>query len=299
MTIRFVVMTDSHYHPTAIRDWGAPKMLTQSGEALETSVPAVNALDADFIIHGGDLVCGGGSFDLPTDEYEHSIRHVAETYGRLQAPIHYVPGKHDCDAQTGSFDSLFSTFTMPQILNVVDVAPGVRLALANLYHRDPVTGHWTQELDEALRCADLAAKKDDAALLLVLHEWIAPGHVRPGDDYDTGCVVHADRLRATLVECSSVVATFSGHRHVNRLRLWRDIVLVDTACLVGHPLGFREITLDDDGFLQSRFHVLDCPQLLASSRARCSNEMNQHYAGEELDRNGVVLAPRYQQITGG
>ncbi|MEC9377719.1 MAG: metallophosphoesterase [Candidatus Latescibacterota bacterium] len=111
MTIRFVVMTDSHYHPTAIRDWGAPKMLTQSGEALETSVPAVNALDADFIIHGGDLVCGGGSFDLPTDEYEHSIRHVAETYGRLQAPIHYVPGNHDCDAQTGSFDSLYSAFT--------------------------------------------------------------------------------------------------------------------------------------------------------------------------------------------
>ncbi|MBT4611696.1 MAG: hypothetical protein HOC05_16765, partial [Gemmatimonadetes bacterium] len=151
-------------------------------------------------------------------------------------------------------------------------------------------------LDQALRRADAAAREDHCALLLVLHEWILPNLVRPGDDDDVGCIEGASVLRDTLIDCTSVVATFSGHRHVNRLRLWRDIVLVDTACLIGHPLGFREIVLEEDGFLQSHFHVLDCPDLLEASRYRSSREANERYEGEELDRNGVLLAPRLQRI---
>lgn len=296
MSIRFVVVTDTHYHPTALRDWGAPKMLTRSREVLDATVPAINAVDADFIIHGGDLVCGGGSFDLSTTDYERSVRDVAEAYSHLQAPIHYVPGNHDGDAQTGSFQALFEAFPMPRLLDVIDVAPGMRIALVNLYHIDPLIGRWTTALDEALRNADADAVRDGCALLLVLHEWLVPGHLRPDDAPDKGCVEEAARLRETLCACSSVVATFSGHRHVNRLRLWRDIVIVDTACLIGHPLGFREIALHDDGFLEARFHVLPCPDLLAASQSRSTREMNERYSGEQMDRDTVLLAPRLQRI---
>ena len=296
MSVRFVVVTDTHYHPTALRDWGAPKMLTRSREVLAASVPAINAVEADFIIHGGDLVCGGGSFDLSRIDYEQSIRDVAAEYAKLRAPIHYVPGNHDSDAQTGSFDRLFATFPIPRLLDVVDVAPGLRLALANIYHEAPLIGRWSDELDQALRRADAEARENQCALLLVLHEWILPNLVRPGDHYDAGCIESASTLRDTLIACTCVVATFSGHRHVNRLRLWRDIVMVDTACLIGHPLGFREIVLEDDGFLQSHFHVLDCPDVLAASRSRSSQEANERYEGEELDRRGVLMAPRLQQI---
>ncbi|MBT3342564.1 MAG: hypothetical protein HN712_17380 [Gemmatimonadetes bacterium] len=296
MASRFVVVTDTHYHPTAEKDWGAPKMLTRSAEVLQATVPAINALQPEFVIHGGDLVCGGGSFDLSTPDYERSIADVAQAYAGFSAPVHYVPGNHDCDAQTSSFEPLFEAFPMPRILDVVDVAPGLRLALANIYHSGGLDGNWTDELNAALRQADADARARRIGLLLILHEWVLPGYVRAGRDYDAGCVGDAQRLRQTLIECPSVVATFSGHQHINRIRLWRDVLIVDTACLIGYPLGFREITVDDDGFMESRFHVLNCPDLLADSEARSTLEQNQAFAGEVIDRDTTVLLPRLQRI---
>ncbi|MEE2833688.1 MAG: hypothetical protein VYD18_15120, partial [Candidatus Latescibacterota bacterium] len=64
--IDFVVLGDSHYHPTAQRDFSAPKMLTRAREVLDASVPAINDASPDFILHNGDLLCGGDSFDLST-----------------------------------------------------------------------------------------------------------------------------------------------------------------------------------------------------------------------------------------
>ena len=40
----------------------------------------------------------------------------------------------------------------------------------------------------------------------------------------------------TLVSHRSIAAVFTGHRHLNRIRMYRDILVVDTACLVGFPL---------------------------------------------------------------
>lgn len=296
MSTRFVLVTDTHYHPTADRDWGAPKMLTRAGEVLDASVPAINAVAPDFIVHGGDLVCGGGSFDLSRADYDRSLGEVADAYQGLTAPIHYVPGNHDCDARTSSFEPLFEAFAMPRLLDIVEVAPGLCLALANIYHDGGTTGRWTEALDAALRQADARAKRQDKALLLILHEWILPRFVRPGDADDVGCIEAAGRLRQTLIECRNVVATFSGHQHENRVRLWHDLVIIDTACLIGFPLGFREITLDAAGFMTYKFHTLNCPELLEASQERSSREANDRYAGEEADRNGTVLLPRLGHI---
>ncbi len=296
MACHFILLTDTHYHPTADKDWGAPKMLTRSDEVLQATVPAVNALHPEFIVHGGDLVCGGGSFDLSTEDYERSLADVAQRYADFDAPVHYVPGNHDCDAQTHSFEPLFDTFPVPRVLDVVDVAPGLQLALANIYHGGGLDGNWTDELDVALRQADADARARHTGLLLILHEWVLPGHVKAGRELDAGCIGNTQRLRQTLIECTHVVASFSGHQHMNRIRLWRDVLIVDTACLIGYPLGFREITIDDEGFMACVFHVLDCDDLLTSSEARSTLEQNQGYAGEEIDRNTTVSLPRLQRI---
>lgn len=295
MACRFVLLTDTHYHPCAPHDFAAPKMLTRGREVLEASVPAVNALQAEFIIHGGDLLCGGSSFEIPRDQYDLGLREVADAYAGFEAPIHYVPGNHDCDADEYSFEAFARAIPIPVVLNVVEAAPRLRLALANVYHAGySGSGEWTDALDAALREADTAARDDGAALLLVLHPWVHPGL---GDDGGAkGVVDNAGRLRQTLAECAAVAAAFCGHRHANRVRLHRDYVNIDTACLIGYPLGFRELILDDDGWLTCRWHTLDLPDLRQASAERCETQQLHVWAGELGDRETTVLLPRAREL---
>lgn len=294
MRCRFVLLTDTHYHPSAPRDFAAPKMLTRAQEVLDATVPAVNALAPDFVVHGGDLLCGGTSFELPRAEYDRSLAEVARVYAGFSAPVHCVPGNHDCDADAFAYDDFARTFRTPAVLDVVAVAPRLRLALANVYRNGEAGGGtWTDDLDAALRRADAEARADGAALFLVLHPWILPG---VGDDPEKGVIAGAARARDTVAACPAVAAVYAGHRHMNRVRLLGDCLCIDTACLIGYPLGFREIEVGDDGWLACRWHTLDLPDLLQASRARGSDEENHRLAGEFGDRATTVLLPRARDL---
>lgn len=293
MPIRFVFISDSHYHPAAPRDFGAPKLLTRGREVLEATVPAVNALQPDFIVHGGDLLCGGGSFEIPLDQYLDSVDTVAAAYEAFDAPLHIVPGNHDCEAAERSFTAFAERFTIPSVLEVVEPAPGLRLALANVYHANSNNGSgiWSPELDQALRRAAAEALRDRVPLLLVLHPWILPNQTDQG-----GLVTGHERVLQTVSDCAAVAAVLTGHRHINRIRLWRDFLVIDTACLIGYPVGFRELILHEDGMLRSRFHQLDLPDFIQASRDRVTPEACDRYQGEIGDRDCDVLLPRVREL---
>jgi hypothetical protein len=295
MPIRFAVLTDSHYHPQAEQDYGAPKMLTRSREVLEAIPDAVNALQPDFVVHAGDLLCGGSSFDLPTALYERSVDDVADVLAAIKAPFYCVPGNHDCDAQTGSMDGFARRFPLPDPLITVDVGPQLRLALANVYHAcsgvDEGCGIWTESLDAQLRTAARQAERDRCGLLLVLHTWVLSDHT-PG----RGVVHNVEKLIDTLATHPAIAAVFTGHRHLNRIRMYRDVLVVDTACLVGFPLGFRLIELEDTGLLKTHFHTLPLPELNAASYARSAEWENDRWQGELHDRDTEVLLPRLRQL---
>jgi DNA repair exonuclease SbcCD nuclease subunit len=63
MPVRFAFLTDTHHYPDAPENFGAPKMLTRSQEVLDAIPPALNTQAFDFVVHGGDFLCGGGSFN--------------------------------------------------------------------------------------------------------------------------------------------------------------------------------------------------------------------------------------------
>ncbi len=295
MPVNFVFLTDTHHYPNAPEDYGAPKMLTRSREVLDAIVPPINALDPDFIVHGGDLLCGGGSFDLPQATYLKSIDEVADAFAGFRAPAYYIPGNHDCDAQNGSFEPLARKFPIPDTLTVVDAAPRLRLALANIYHQcNPIeesSGIWTADLDCALREAAAKASEDRCALILVLHTWVLPSY-----EAGKGILKGADTLLETLTTHPAVVALFTGHRHINRIRMYRDFLIVDTACLIGFPLGFRQVRLCDNGAFATTFHQLDLPDLLQASYDRSTPEANNRWHGELHDRNTEILLPRLKDI---
>lgn len=295
MSVTFTLLTDTHLWPTAPADFGAPKMLT-AGEAIhEAAIPAVNALSPDFVLHGGDLLCGGSSFDLASAEYDRSLADAVDFFGRFDAPFYCVPGNHDCDAQTWSFDAFHDAFGTSAPLMIDGVAPGIRLARANVFlgdTREYGAGQWTDEHDEALRDADRSALADGASLILCLHTWLLPDEdPAPGAD-GRGCVAGADRLLATVSECPSIAVVLTGHRHLNRITAYRDFLVVDTAALIGYPFGFREITISDDGWLSTCFHTLDLPDVAARYFEREDRGEPTHWAGQPHDRNIDILVPR-------
>ena len=297
MPIHFVFLADSHHHPNAPKDFGPPKMLTKSRAVMEAAVPAINALHPEFIVHGGDLLCGGSAFDLPTEAYLQSIDEVADVFSGFRAPAYYIPGNHDCDAQSGSFEPFIEKFSISETIAIADAAPRLRLALANIYPPgcnavEDGNGLWTDELDGALRSAAEQARSDRCAILLFLHPWVLPSH----EPLDRGLLNGVDRLLKTVTESPAIVAFFTGHRHINRIRMYRDILNVDTACLIGYPMGFREIWLHDDGTFVTRFHRLDLPDIIQASFDRSSLEINQRWEGEFHDRDTEVLLPRLREI---
>jgi 3',5'-cyclic AMP phosphodiesterase CpdA len=292
---RFVFLTDTHYWSGAPADFGAPKMLTLGRPIHEALVSAVNTLEPDFILHGGDFLCGGGSFDLDPDVYHRSIDEVKQMFGGFRAPFYGIPGNHDCDAQTWRFDAFQAAFGTPDVLDVDSVSPSLRIARANVFLGDTKTfgaGEWTDQHDERLRAADSQATKDGVPLVLCLHTWLLPSApVPPGED-GGGCVKNASRLLNTVSECASIVAVFTGHRHLNRITAYRDFLIVDTACVIGYPFGFREVTLSDDGWFSTRFHRLDVPEVMAAYRLRDDIENDTRWEGQPHDCNRDVMIPR-------
>ena len=61
---------------------------------------------------------------------------------------------------------------------------------------------------------------------------------------------------------------------LDRITAYRDYLVVDTACLIGFPLGYRSVELSDDGFFKTRFHTLDLPDLMQASYDRSTPEEN-------------------------
>ena len=298
MPVHFVFVTDSHHYPDASEDFSAPKMLTQSQRVLDAMPAAINALNPDFVVHGGDLLCGGSSFEMPWDTYTRAVGEVASTCSRFQAPTYHVPGNHDSDAQQASYDLFAQHIPIPEILDIVNVGPRWRLAVANVYHECcPISkpcGIWTEALDQALRNAARTAEADGRALILGIHPWVVPHESQWDNPEAPGVILEGRRIRETIKTHPALSMILTGHYHRNRISLFHDCLILDTACLIGYPMGFREIWIEEDGTFRTRFHRLDLPDVLKTSYARSTPEENAVWAGRPEDRDAEMSLPRWR-----
>ncbi|MEE2993294.1 MAG: metallophosphoesterase [Gemmatimonadota bacterium] len=299
MPVHFVFVTDSHHYPDAPEDFSAPKMLTQSRRVLDAMPVAINALNPDFIVHGGDLLCGGSSFKMPWETYVRAVGEAAAACSQFQAPTYYVPGNHDSDAQQASFDLFAQHIQIPYILDVVDVGPRWRLAVANVYHDcSPISeaaGVWTEALDQALRNAARTAEADGRALILALHPWVVPHASQQDNPEPHGVIFEAARIQETIKTHPAISMILTGHYHRNRISLFHDCLILDTACLIGYPMGFREIWIEDNGTFRTRFHTLDLPDVIEASIARSTPKENAVWAGRPVDRDVEMGLSRWRE----
>jgi hypothetical protein len=238
---------------------------------------------------------------MSRDVYVQTVDEVRKAFDGFEAPFYCVPGNHDCDAQDGKFDDFAKHFPIPDTLDIVDASPGLRLALANVYAANPLennTGMWTEEHEHLLRDAASKAYDDRCAMILFVHPWVFPQYEAQADYKPGGFVGNAEQLIETVKELPAVIAIFTGHKHVNRIRTYRDFLIVDTACLIGFPMGFREIWLTDDGYFKTRFRPLDLHDLMQASFDRSPLKANQAWQGEVHDRDTEILIPRLKELWG-
>lgn len=94
----FVVLGDTHVNPRddfSPSPWRTNKLANHRAEAV---VAQINVLEPDFVVHLGDMIHplpGSVDYDTAADRF-HQI------FGRLNAPLHVVPGNHDLgDKPTG------------------------------------------------------------------------------------------------------------------------------------------------------------------------------------------------------
>ena len=297
--VKFVVIADSHLYPDAPHNFGPPKMLTKSGEILDETVTAVNSAEPDFIAHAGDLLCGGSSFKIAASVYERSVEEAKEAFLRLHSPMYVAPGNHDCEPHAVSFESFQKAFHTPDTLAVYDIAPDLKLVTANVYEENAVergNGTWTESLDLELRGVADKCLAQGAGIILMLHPWVTPYFHELDDPALPGTVTNARMLLNTISSLPAVAMVLTGHRHRNRIRLFRDIVVIDTAAIVGYPLGFREMQLNADGYLHCCFRQLNLPKITEASYDRSSEAENREYSGQIPDRDAVLLVPRLREL---
>ena len=295
MTIRFAFFSDTHHFPDAPHNFGAPKMLTRSKEVLDILPSVINAENFDFVIHGGDIVCGGSSFNIPNNIYTRSLKEAAATFDQINAPFFSVPGNHDCDPNSWTYDEYGEYFNVHSPITIIDVAPKLRLALANIFFNVDVkqngSGVWTEEMDKSLRETASQSLQEHTAIILILHSWVIPG-----EDGNNGLISNAQELLQTIDECPSISIVFTGHRHMNRISEYNDCLIIDTACLIGFPLGYREVILSESGNFTTRFHRLKLPELIEDSRNRSTDIENRLWEGTIYDREKQSIISRLHNV---
>ena len=78
---KFAFITDTHLYPNATQNFAGGLQQQKNSLALyEKLIEQLNAFDPAFVIHGGDIVCGGNSFDMSAEEYVAAL-HTAQLLG--------------------------------------------------------------------------------------------------------------------------------------------------------------------------------------------------------------------------
>ena len=127
---KFAFITDTHLYPEAPQNFAGGLQQQEKSYALyEKLIEQLNAFDPAFVVHGGDIVCGGQSFDMSAEEYVVALN-IAHSLGeKLNMPCYYIPGNHDLNPETGTKEMYIERFGINGMGSVSFVKENVRFIL--------------------------------------------------------------------------------------------------------------------------------------------------------------------------
>ncbi len=230
----------------------------------------------DLLIHLGDWSCGGGSFNMPFEDFCAVQQAAKEAFCALPCPVYALPGNHDCPA--GGDYSFFAQLwgTQPGIGQTVDL-PDARLVLLNThghspeqladaYPGDPISG-WVNER-EMQRLEEALATAGERPVILFVHQLLMPWVGEP-EWQELYQVDNREEVLRLMARYANVRAVFQGHAHMLNLQ---TCTIGGNACtfvvcpsLIEYPLAWLKLSLTADALAVS-LQRLPLPALAQVSR---------------------------------
>ena len=222
--IRIGLCADTHFWPTNTLYCGSHGSLQLQpwSEQLQTVLLAELAkAQLDYVVHMGDITCGGGVYDMPENEFYTALQRTHREYSQLPAPFYALPGNHDCPPGGGGWSYFERLWGLQPGLGVTIDTPLARLVLLNTQGHsqkqleeakptDPVYG-WVNDA-ELERLATALATAGERPVLLFTHQLL---HHWSGDQpwQDFYGIHNAATVLKIMAHHGNVRAVFQAHAH--------------------------------------------------------------------------------------
>ncbi len=291
---KFAFITDTHLYLNAPRNFASGLQQQQKSLQLyEKLVEQLNVFEPAFVIHGGDVVCGGQSFGMSAEEYEAALDGAQQLGQRINAPCYYIPGNHDLHPETGSKDDYLARFSTNGMGSVSFVHEHIRFILLDSQEvpEDLTHGYIsTNQLAWAER--ELKRARDyDQEVFIFSHQLPFPSVEFQG--IGSRVANSAEVLEITAPFDRQILAFFCGHLHLNRVFREQGMLCIVSSGIICYPMMWRQVLVYPDR-VDVKTMPVDLPDVLAESEA-VNPDNNLYLLGRDRDLNFSI--PRNSQTT--
>ena len=281
---KFAFITDTHLYLNAPRNFaGGLQQQKQSLALYEKLVEQLNAFDPAFVIHGGDIVCGGKSFDMSGADYEATLDKAHELGQRIKAPCYYIPGNHDLHPETGSKDAYLARFGINGMGSLSFVHENIRFILLDSQDvpEDLTHGYIsTNQLAWAERELKRAGDYNEEVFIFS-HQLPFPSVEFQG--VGSRIANSAEVLEITAPFDRQILAFFCGHLHLNRVFREQSMLCIVSSGIICYPMMWRQVWVYPDR-VDVRCEAVDLPEAFAESEA-VQPDNNPYLLGRDRDMN--------------
>ena len=289
-TKRIGLCTDTHYRPHdpkfSVHEFGhngSAQLLHISDQLQNVLISELQNASLDLVLHLGDQTCGGGTFDLPMDEFYKSVDYCYAKFSQLDTPIYTLQGNHDCPPGGGNWSYFEKQWGLQPNLGTTIDLPEARLILLNTH------GHSAQQIEAAKpydtvyglvhdleleRLERELATAGNRPVLLFCHQllrsWAGPHQCRKFYH-----VRNAEEILDILSKQSNVRAVFQAHAHrldVHTAQIGQqETTFIVLPSIIEYPIAWTQLELTA-AQLQITMRQLPLPHLAEQSRAIVGKE---------------------------
>lgn len=291
--LKFAFITDTHLYPNAPQNFaGGLQQQINSLALYERVIQQLNDFDPAFVVHGGDIVCGGNSFDMTSEEYVQALNTAHSLGEKLNAEIYYIPGNHDLDPETGSKASYLECFGINNRGSTSFVIDKIRFILMDaqevpedLTHGYVSTNQLAWVERELKKAADYGEE-----IIIFTHQLPFPSVEFQG--MGSRIANSAEILEIVAPFEQQILGFFCGHLHLNRVYREQGLLCIITSGVICYPMMWRQVLVYPD-----RVEVLsvpvDLPEVYADSEA-VNPDNNPYLSGRPRDQEITIPRIKFQ-----
>ncbi len=284
---KFAFITDTHLFPNAQQNFAGGLQQQKNSFALyEKLIEQLNTFEPEFVIHGGDIVCGGNSFDMSAEEYVVALNTVQSLGERLNMPCYYIPGNHDLNPETGSKDMYIERFGINGMGSMCFVKENIRFILLDSQEVPEDLTHGYVSTNQ-LAWVEREMKKAvdyDEELFFFSHQLPFPSVEFQG--IGSRIANSAEIIEVVAPFERRILGFFCGHLHLNRVFREQGMLCIVTSGIISYPMMWRQVFVYPDR-IEVKSIPVDLPDVLAESEA-VNPDNNLYLSGRPRDQEFTI-----------